>query len=423
VIWTPSGYARSDFVVKPNKSLRGHDPISYRGGVSEVVGTIEGVRQGNLARIVRLVHVEGAQSRANLTETTGLNRSTVADLVGELVRRGIVEERAPDPSRRVGRPSPVVAPASGLVAIAANPEVDALEIAAVCLDRSIAVRERIEFHRLVTPEETATLIASTIESWRAGPLAGARIVSVGVAVPGLVRSSDGLVRNAPHLRWTDAPLRDLVAEATGLPTVVDNDATLGTIAEQLFGAAQGLDHVVYLNGGASGIGGGLIVNGMPVVGAGGYAGEFGQNRPGIANEADRRAHNGVLEDEVSRARLLAVLGMTSGDDTTLAEAIAASTSPEVSDEVARQRRILATALANAVNVLNPSAVVLGGFLATIAESDPDELRQLVAGRAMSASAEDLEIRSAALAQDRLLIGAAESAFAALLRDPLSVSEA
>lgn len=406
-------------MVNPNKYMQGHDRISYGESVSDVVGTIEGVRQWNLARILRLVHVEGPQSRANLTEATGLNRSTIADLVGELVRRGVVEERAPDPSRRVGRPSPVVAAAAGVMAIAANPEVDALEIAAVGLDRRIPVRQRIELRRLVTPEESATLIASTIQSWQAGALADARIVSVGLAVPGLVRSWDGLVRNAPHLRWTDAPLRDLVGDATGLPTVVDNDATLGTIAEHLFGAARGLDHVVYLNGGASGIGGGLVVNGMPVLGAGGYAGEFGQNRPGIANEADRRAHNGVLEDEVSRARLLAVLGMNSGDDTALAEAIAASTSPEVSDEVARQRRILATALANAVNVLNPSAVVLGGFLATIAESEPDELRRLVARQAMSASAEDLEIRSAALAQDRLLIGAAESAFGALLRDPLS----
>jgi len=390
--------------------------------VTDVVGTIEGVRQWNLARILRLVHVDGAQSRAALTETTGLNRSTIADLVGELVRRGLVEERAPDPSRRVGRPSPLVAPDRNVMAIAVNPEVDALEIAAVGFDRSIPVRERIEVNHLLTPEETASLIASTLETWRAGPLADARLFSIGLAVPGLVRASDGLVRNAPHLRWTDVPLRDLVADATGLPAVVGNDATLGTIAEHMFGAARGFDHALYLNGGASGIGGGLVVGGMPVVGAGGYAGEFGQNRPGILTEADRRAHDGVLEDEVSRARLLSVARLTTADDQALAEALASSTSPEAADEIARQRRILATALANAVNVLNPSVVVLGGFLATIAEHDPDELLDLVTRATMSANAEDLDIRSAALAQDRLLIGAAEAAFGSLLRDPLSVGD-
>ncbi|WP_343234251.1 ROK family transcriptional regulator [Microbacterium salsuginis] len=378
----------------------------------------EGVRQRNLARLLRLVHLEGPLSRAALTESTGLNRSTIADLVAELAREGLVVERAPDPSRRVGRPSPVVAADPRVVAVAANPEVDALTISAVGLDRGIRLRERIEVDHLLTPDETAQLIADRIALWRDGALAGSRVVAVGVAVPGLVRAADGLVRNAPHLRWTEAPVRDLVADATGLPTAVDNDATLGALAEHLFGAARGIDHVVYLNGGASGIGGGLIVHGMPVAGAGGYAGEFGQNRPGIASDADRRADHGVLEDEVSRTRLLAAVGLPSADEPTLARAVAQA-GAAAADEVARQRRILSTALSNAVNVLNPSVVVLGGFLATIAEVDIPGLTALVREQAMAANGDDLEIRVASLAEDRLLIGAAEAAFAELLRDPTS----
>ena len=364
------------------------------------------------------MHLEGPLSRAALTESTGLNRSTIADLVGELVRAGLVEERAPDPSRRVGRPSPVVAVDSRVLAIAVNPEVDALTVAAVGLDRSIPVRERIELDHLISPDETAALVASRIDAWRAGPLAGARIVGVGLAVPGLVRAVDGLVRNAPHLNWIDAPIRDLVERATGLPATVGNDATLGAVAEHLYGAARGIDDVVYLNGGASGIGGGLIVHGMPVGGAGGYAGEFGQNRPGIASDRDRRARDGVLEDEVSRARLLAVVRRPSADEPTLAALLAASASPDAIAELARQRGILATALANAVNVLNPSVVVLGGFLATIAERDLEGLSAAVGKLAMPASMEGLDIRVAVLAEDRLLIGAAEAAFADVLADPL-----
>jgi predicted NBD/HSP70 family sugar kinase len=376
----------------------------------------EGVRQRNLARLLRLVHLEGPLSRAALTESTGLNRSTVADLVGELARQGLVDERAPDPSRRVGRPSPVVAIAADVVAIAVNPEVDALEIAAVGLDRSIPLRERIDLDHLITPAETAALVAERVAAWRAGTLAGARVIAIGLAVPGLVRAADGLVRNAPHLEWIDVPLRDLVADATGLPTIVGNDASLGALAEHLYGAARGVDDVVYLNGGASGIGGGLIVHGIPVGGAGGYAGEFGQNRPGIAAASDRRAGDGVLEDEVSRARLLAVARLTSADEPTLAAALAGA-GPSADEEVDRQRRILSTALSNAVNVLNPSVIVLGGFLATLAAVDVPGLTDLVRGQAMAAGGEDLDIRVASLAEDRLLIGAAEVAFADLLRDP------
>jgi len=151
----------------------------------------------------------------------------------------------------------------------------------------------------------------------------------------------------------------------------------------------------------------------------------GQNRPGIPSPEDRRATGGVLEDEVSRARLLAVVGLPAADEPTLASALAdalavpeAPEATEVAAELARQRRILSTALANAVNVLNPSLVVLGGFLATVAESDPDALAAAVAAQAMPAAGEELVIRVAALGEDRLAIGAAELAFERLIADPL-----
>jgi predicted NBD/HSP70 family sugar kinase len=390
--------------------------------VTEQGRTVESVRRANLGSILGIVHRDGPQSRAALTESTGLNRSTIADLVGTLVGFGLVTERAPDPSHRVGRPSPMVAVDPSVVAIAVNPEVDALAIAAVGLDRDIRAVVVLPQDRLLTPERTAELVAAQIAAWRTAELADARILGIGLAVPGLVRTDDGLVRDAPHLGWVDAPLRDLVTEATGIPVVVGNDATLGTIAEHLFGAASGIDHAVYLNGGASGIGGGIIVNGMPVVGAGGYAGEFGQNRPGIATLADRRARDGVLEDEVSRARLLAVVGLGRGDDRDLAEALAAQLdTPSVAGEVERQRRILATALSNAVNVLNPSAIVLGGFLSVLAELDVAALEHAVRVQAMPACGEDLRILPAALAEHRLLIGAAEAVFERVLSNPQPVA--
>lgn len=380
----------------------------------------EGVRQRNLARILRIVHLDGPVSRAALTDATGLNRSTIGDLVGELVNAGLAEEGAPDPRGRVGRPSPNVAADPRVVAIAVNPEVDALEIAAVGLDRRISVRHRIDLDHLLTPDETVALVADQLGQWREGPLAAARPVALGVAVPGLVRQSDGFVRHAPHLGWTDVSLREPLQDATGLPAAVGNDASLGAQAEHLFGAARGVDDVVYLNGGASGIGGGLVVQGIPVGGAGGYAGEFGQNRPGIASASDRRAGAaGVLEDEVSRARLLASLQLRSADDPTLAAALRQSQAVDVVEEIQRQRRILSTALANAVNVLNPSVVVLGGFLSMLAEHDAEGFSDAVRAQSMPASAESLRILPAALAEDRLLIGAAEAAFADLLSDPAS----
>ncbi|GAA1822204.1 ROK family transcriptional regulator [Agromyces salentinus] len=387
--------------------------------MAERSGTFDGVHRRNLAKVLGLVHLDGPRSRAALTTSTGLNRSTVAALVGELVEAGLVEERAPDPTNRVGRPSPVVAAHPGVMAIAVNPEVDAVTIAAVGLDGRIPVSERVEVDHLVSPEEVAQLVATTLEHWRADLLRSARIVGIGLAVPGLVRAADGLVRAAPHLEWREVPLREIVESATGLPVAVGNDASLGALAEHLFGAGRGVDDLVYLNGGASGIGGGLVIGGIVVSGAGGYAGEFGQNRPGIAAAGDRRAEGGVLEDEVARARLLQVVGLAGADEPTLKAALEASDSPEVANELARQRRILSTALANAINVLNPAVVVLGGFLATIAERDHDALVDAVVAQAMSPAAEGVQLRVAALGEGRLAIGAAELAFAPLLDDPES----
>ncbi|MGI9822709.1 ROK family transcriptional regulator [Agromyces sp. Marseille-Q5079] len=382
-------------------------------------GTFDGVHRRNLSKLLVLAHLEGPLSRARLTAETGLNRSTVASLAAELTELGLVEERAPDPTNRVGRPSPVVAAHPSVLAVAVNPEVDAVTVAAVGLNARIVVRERLEVDHLVTPEETAELVAGILDRWRATRLGDARLVGVGLAVPGQVRSDDGLVRWAPHLEWTDAPVRALVEVATGLPAGVANDASLGARAEHLFGAGRGVDDLVYLNGGASGIGGGLVVGGRLVGGKGGYAGEFGQNRPGIARLDDRRAPAGVLEDEVSRARLLEVVGLAHADEPTLAAALAASGAPEVAEELARQQRILATALGNAINVLNPSLIVLGGFLATLATHDQASLEALVSAQSLPVASEDLDIRVAELGENRLLIGAAELAFAGLLADPLA----
>lgn len=365
-----------------------------------------GVRAGNLARVLRLIHRGGAQSRAQLTAATGLNRSTIADLVAELVAEGWVVERDPDPVGRVGRPSPVVAASPRTVVIAVNPEVDAVEVAAIDLARQVVVRERIESESVIDAAGVAGVVADAIERWRQGALSDARLVAVGVAVPGLVRAVDGLVRNAPHLGWVDAPLSALIADRTGLPAAVGNDASLGAVAEHLFGAAQGVDDVVYLNGGPSGIGGGIIVHGSPVGGVGGYAGEFGQNRVDASSAV-------VLEDVVSRARLLSALGLPAADDATLGEALAEAVEEDaVHAECVRQRGFLAQAIADAVNILNPSVVVLGGFLAQLEELDPEGFAADVAARAMPENVEGLRILPASLAADRLLLGAAELSWTA-----------
>jgi predicted NBD/HSP70 family sugar kinase len=373
--------------------------------------------------VLELVHRGGAPSRAELTALTGLNRSTIGALVAELAELGLVVEGDPGATNRVGRPSRRVQPDPRPAIIAVNPEIDAVTVALVGLGAQVDHRIRRELDHIASPEEAAAVVGEIVDELRAGPAHDRRLVAVGLAVPGLVRASDGVVRWAPHLGWRESSFSRLVEQVVGLPTVADNDATLGALAERLFGVGRGVDQLVYLNGGASGIGGGVIVGGQPYRGAYGYAGEFGHNRPRLDDPAHRATVGGTLEEEVSRSRLLAILGRRTSDEPEFEAAVLSSSDPELHTELARQQIVLGGALGNAINVLGPELVVLGGFLATLLAWDAPALEAAVAARTLPVAWEGTRIRAAALGRDRLLIGAAELAFGEILRDPASFSPA
>ncbi len=384
---------------------------------------IDNVRQRNLAAVLELVHRGGSPSRAEITARTGLNRSTIGALVAELEAVGLVVETDPTASTRVGRPSPRVEPSKDIAVIAVNPEVDAITAGLVGLGARVFHRVRREVNHTLSPEEASAVIAELVTELQARDAGSSRrVLAAGLAVPGLVRSSDGTVRWAPHLEWREVPFTQLVHEAIGIPTFADNDASLGAHAEWLFGAGRGVNELIYLNGGASGIGGGVIVRGVPLGGAHGYAGEFGQNRPGHHDSADRVTLNGTLEDEVSRSRLLHSVGLEIADEPSLKAALHRSVDPAVTLEIERQQRVLAVALANAINVFNPERVVLGGFLATLLEWGYPSLPREIEASTVPAAWEGVSIYPAALGEDRLLIGAAELALAPVLRDPMRIAE-
>ncbi|MFZ4842768.1 ROK family transcriptional regulator [Mycetocola saprophilus] len=370
---------------------------------------LDAVRRHNLGRILDLVHRQGALSRSVLTRETGLNRSTIAALVAELVARGLVVESNPDTEGVVGRPSPVVSASDTTLVLAVNPEFDGVTVAAVTLGGSVVDRLRRGFRSGPSVARVVTETTNLVAELRARIPEGVQIAGIGVAVPALVRASDGMVRLAPRLGWVDAPLAELLAEATGLPVTVDNDASLGARAERYFGAGRGIDDLIYLNGGASGIGGGLVLGGRPIRGAGGYAGEFGHTfgtEGGIA-----------LERAVTRDALVAAVAPGADVDDAELERLLGEASASIT---ATQAEVLGRALAGMINIVNPSRVVLGGFLGIIAAREPELLAATVAKFALVPPGEQAEIVRAELGADLLLIGAAEPVIDRLIADPAQI---
>jgi predicted NBD/HSP70 family sugar kinase len=397
------------------------DPIELpRGQRSTRPGhNLDVVRRSNLSLVLGRVHELRAVSRAQLTRETGLNRSTIAALVAELAQRGLVVETSPDPTNQVGRPSPVIVPSERVVAITVHPELDSVSVSVVQLGGTVVRQVRYPTDRVLRAQEVVNIAVAIIDGMR-GELESCLTVGIGLAVPGLVRASDGMVILAPHLEWENEPVGDMLREATGYSVAAGNDANLGAIAETVRGAGRGVSPLVYVNGGASGIGGGIVSGGELLGGASGFAGELGHT---LVNSDGERCHCGAvgcLETEVTRGELLAVLGLDETHIDRLEEdLLARREEPAVAAVVARQLGFLGRGLANVVNLVNPELVVLGGFLGPLYEAAPDVLQDAVRGTAMAGPRDDVRFIRSALGPALLPVGAAELAFAALIADPAS----
>lgn len=379
-------------------------------------GATDALRRSNLATVLGLVHRDGALSRSDLTRLTGLNRSTVGDLVAELAGLGLVEVDEAPGGGRAGRPSPVVRASDGVAAIAVNPEVDAVIVGLVALGGRVLKRVRVETASARSAAETVTLASAGIAGMLAGET-GIRVAGIGVAVPGQVRLSDGMVREATHFGWVDEPLAAMLSQATGHRAWAANAAVLGLRAESAFGAGRGVDDMVYMIGGASGIGGGAVGGGRLLTGAAGYAGEFGHTLVRTDGRHCSCGSYGCLEAEVTQEELLASVGLASADASALADRLVATGDAGALAAIERDYRMLQIAARNAVNVFNPSLLVLGGFLAALyrgarAHGAADLLAEVV-----HSSREGVVVAEAALGADQLLIGAAELVFSELIADP------
>ena len=376
--------------------------------------TQDEVRQHNLASVLRLVHLRGSLSRSEISTATGLNRSTVGALIANLASAGLVFEHQPE-DRGVGRPSHVVAISSGRVyVIAADVAVERTELALIELGGKIRARATIEHLDGETPENVAQSIKVLARTLQAELPKRAVCVGVGIAIPGVVRHADGFVQVAPNLEWHGIALGKIVAKKlkTNLTVSVANDADLAAVAEHARGASAEFSHVVTIRGDV-GVGGGLIIDGRLMSGAGGYGGEVGHMTVDPAGLSCRCGGRGCWETTIGEAAVCSALGLKSPAE--LIRPIADT--PENREKLEPVGRWFGLGLANIINILNPEAVVVGGLLGDVFPLTQNVVLDEL-DRALAASREQVIVRVAKLGRDAVLIGAAEIAFAGLLDDPL-----
>ncbi len=394
-------------------------------GRDEIGQRSETVRRSNLSAITRALHEAGPLSRSELVGRTGLTRSAIRDLVGELAAAGLVVEDGSAHLGTPGRPSPLVRPEpTGAVVLALEIAVDSLAAAVVGLGGTVFALERLDTPRTHTAvEDVVADLADLAASIRASHPGLPEPIGIGCAIVGVVRRADGLVMMAPNLGWVEVPLGSHLAAAFGrdLPVTVANEADLGALAENRRGAAVGVDDVVYLSG-EVGVGGGIIVAGRPLTGVAGFGGEVGHVSLDAAGLPCRCGSVGCWETLVGERALLRLAGHPEAGGRAAVDAVlaeAASGAPAALAALDEVGRWLGIGLAGLVNVFNPRLVVLGGlfgrihpFVRTVVDGELDR-RALAGSRAL------VRVVPAGLGVDAPLLGAAEQALEPLLADPTS----
>lgn len=390
--------------------------------VRETLAGSPDVRRTNLAVLLRHLHLDGPMRRAELTDRSGLTRSTVAGLVGELGRLGAVEQTsattttAGTPTR--GRPSPVVRPCPlGVQVLAAEVRVDQVEVALVGLGGTVLHRDSRPLPD-PSPEPTADLVARSVTELASA--APGRVLGLGVAVPGVTRHRDGAVRFAPNLSWRDVAFGRMLSDRLpGTDVRVVNDGDAGVLAEHLRGVARGCHDVVFVEG-EVGVGSGVVVDGKPLVGAGGYAGELGHIAvAGLGGRRCRCGSDGCWETEIGLDAIARALGL--GPDASRRAVVDALRSAG-EDEVRRLEpvaRHLGAGLATVVNIFNPSLVVLGGLLRELYPCVAAEVRRTMVRGALAAPVEQVRLALPELGDDAVLLGAAEAVWQRVLLDPVA----
>jgi predicted NBD/HSP70 family sugar kinase len=244
------------------------------------------------------------------------------------------------------------------------------------------------------------------------------MVGIGISVPGMVRRSDGLVRLAPNLEWTDVSFGGIVLAALGVnvPVSLANDADLGALAEHRRGAGVGVGDLIFISGNV-GVGAGVISGGHRLEGADGYAGEIGHLR---FNPTGRPCHCGNLgcwETEVGAHAIADAIRCPQDRVPQLGEVL------DGYAQAPRELRGIGTAigqgLASIVNVFNPQVVVMGGYFDAMYRLVRAEIDEGLADRALPAALESVSLAVPALGQDSVLLGAAEMAFEPLFVDPVT----
>ncbi len=362
--------------------------------------THQETRAHNARLVLGTIYDRGPISRAAVARATGLTRTTVSDVVSDLLRDGLAREIGRGPS--TGGKAPIMLEVTddarhlvgldlgekvfrGAIVDLRGEIVSAIEVGVADRDGDEAL-ERV--FGLVD-----RLLARTDRP----------ILGIGIGTAGLIDTTVGTVLEAVNLDWHGVPLGALLRARTGLPVYVANDSQATALAEHVFGGPRTSNLVVVKVG--EGIGAGIVLNGRLFQGDGFGAGEIGHTTVRPGGDECRCGRLGCLETVASTRAVLAQLSGVGIDH--LADAVAAfeAGDPVVRDVVLAAGRELGIAVAWLVGALNIERVVLVGSAAEFGQPWLAAVRTAMQQSALGLLADQTTVEIGRLHADGVVLGA------------------
>ncbi|MBD3258025.1 ROK family protein [candidate division GN15 bacterium] len=378
--------------------------------------------------MLRLIWREHRTNRAEIARQLNLSRSTVSEIVDTLLATKMVAEKGV--GRSSGGRRPIVLEFQDDSHFLLGVDLGARHVAVALTDlRGKVLCWQDREHPVRTdPDGTRSLVLELCDRClESQPKGKSRLARIGVAVPSPVDPlHPKMLSEVVIPAWQGRSGLELLQDRFGVPVHVDNDANLGALAEQMWGAGRDVRDFVYIKIG-TGIGAGYILDGNIYRGAGGFAGEMGHlpidpngercvcglkgclatlvGAQALAKRATallKDYPNSVLAGESPTIRAIEDAALA-GDDLAL----------RIVSEVADH---LSVALSGWFNLMNPELAVLGGGLARLGDLLIDPLMERVHHSTLVSSAA-AEIRTSELGPQAVAVGAATLALNAVLANP------
>ncbi len=234
------------------------------------VASSEVARDMNRDVVLELIRARQPVSRADLARLSGLQRSTVSEIVEDLVREEWVREGLVAKRPRGRRPT-MLGLNEDLVILVADVHPRQAIVAVVDLNGHFLSRDVVTI--VADPQRAMDNIARSMLRMREKH-PGKSFEGIGISLPGRVDPDTQRLIFAPNLKWSNFDIRGVLEKSTRLNVEMDNAANAWLLSEMWFGKMDGVRNAVLVTI-SEGVGTGIIANGQPVSGMHGMAGEFG----------------------------------------------------------------------------------------------------------------------------------------------------